>query len=154
MSIRLPERVGLANAKDLMFTARRIDGDAAPAIGLVDRRVPDDELDAAVDTLAGEICANSPGTNRIVKRLLRERLDRNRPDALAYERPAPTAAPRTWPSGWPARAATSELDERSQLARSADHGGDRAAAEVVERAVRRALRGARNSLNDSADSPG
>ena len=63
MSIRLPERVGLANAKDLMFTARRIDGTRAKEIGLVDQAVPDDELDAAVATLAGEICANSPGTN-------------------------------------------------------------------------------------------
>src|SRR6478672_4180630 len=51
MSIRLPERVGLANAKDMMFTARRIDGLAAKAIGLVDRVVADDELDATVDTL-------------------------------------------------------------------------------------------------------
>ena len=93
MSIRLPERVGLANAKDMMFTARRIDGDAARAIGLVDRSVPDDELDETVDTFAGEICANSPGTNRIVKRLLRERMDRNRPDALRYERSSPHGFP-------------------------------------------------------------
>lgn len=93
MSIRLPERVGLSNAKDLMFTARRIDGNAARAIGLVDRAVPDDELDAAVDTLTAEITANSPGTNRIVKRLLRERMDRNRPDALAYERSSPHGVP-------------------------------------------------------------
>ena len=93
MSIRLPERVGLANAKDMMFTARRIDGRAALAIGLVDRCVPDDDLDAAVDTLAGEICASSPGTNRIVKRLLRERMDCNRPDALAHERSSPHGFP-------------------------------------------------------------
>ena len=65
-----------------MFTARRIDGAAAAAIGLVDQAVPDDELDATVDALAAEIAANSAGTNRIVKRLLRERLDRNRAEAL------------------------------------------------------------------------
>jgi enoyl-CoA hydratase/carnithine racemase len=93
MSIRLPERVGLSNAKDLMFTARRIDGTAAKAIGLVDRCVPDEELDPAVDTLAAEIATNSPGTNRIVKRLLRERMERNRPDALAYERSSPHGFP-------------------------------------------------------------
>jgi enoyl-CoA hydratase/carnithine racemase len=93
MSIRLPERVGLANAKDLMFTARRIDANAARAIGLVDRAVPDDELDDAVDTLTAEITANSAGTNRIVKRLLRERMERNRPDALAYERSSPHGVP-------------------------------------------------------------
>ncbi len=93
MSIRLPERVGLANAKDLMFTARRIDATAAKAIGLVDRVMPDDELDAAVDTLAGEVAANSPGTNRRVKLLLRERFERTRPDALAYERSRPHGMP-------------------------------------------------------------
>src|SRR4051794_17865096 len=93
MSIRLPERVGLSNAKDLMFTARRIKGARAEEIGLVDRVVADDELDAAVDTLAGEIAANSPGTNRRVKLLLRERFERHRPDALAYERTSPHGMP-------------------------------------------------------------
>ena len=93
MSIRLPERVGLANAKDLMFTARRIDGSRAKEIGLVDQAVPEDELDAAVATLAGEVCANSPGTNRRVKLLLRERFDRNRPEAIRYERSSPHGTP-------------------------------------------------------------
>jgi enoyl-CoA hydratase/carnithine racemase len=93
MSIRLPERVGLANAKDLMFTARRIDGTRAKEIGLVDQAVPEDQLDAAVDTLAGEIAANSPGTNRRVKLLLRERFDRNRPEAILYERSSPHGMP-------------------------------------------------------------
>src|SRR5262249_44318228 len=92
-SVRLPERVGLSNAKDLMFTARRIDGTRAKEIGLVDQVVPDDGLDAAVDTLAAEIAANSPGTNRRVKLLLRERYERNRPDALAYERTSPHGMP-------------------------------------------------------------
>ena len=87
MSIRLPERVGLAAAKELMFTSRRDRrGRRRSAIGLVDRAVPDDELDATVDALAAEIAANSPGTNRIVKQLLRDRLDATR-DA----RPAPRA---------------------------------------------------------------
>jgi enoyl-CoA hydratase len=93
MSIRLPERVGMAAAKELMFTSRRIDAAAAADIGLVDRAVPDDDLDTTVDSLAAEIARNSPGTNRIVKRLLRERMDRNRPDALAYERSSPHGFP-------------------------------------------------------------
>lgn len=42
MSVRLPERVGRATAKELMFTSRRISGTEAAAIGLVDRAVPDD----------------------------------------------------------------------------------------------------------------
>ena len=93
MSIRLPERVGIANAKDLMFTARRIDGTRAKEIGLVDQAPPEAELDAVVATLAGEICANSPGTNRRVKLLLRERFERDRPAAIAYERSSPHGMP-------------------------------------------------------------
>ncbi len=61
MSVRLPERVGLATAKQLMFTSRRIAGTEAAAIGLVDRCVPDGELDDAVADLAAEISANSAG---------------------------------------------------------------------------------------------
>lgn len=93
MSVRLPERVGLATAKQLMFTSRRITGSEAAAIGLVDRCVVDDDLEAAVAALAAEICANSPGTNRIVKRLLADRADRTRTDALRHERTLPHGMP-------------------------------------------------------------
>ena len=63
------------------------------AIGLVDRAVPDDELDATVDALAAEIAANSPGTNRIVKQLLRDRLTTTRDAALLHERTLPYGLP-------------------------------------------------------------
>ncbi|MDJ0786879.1 MAG: enoyl-CoA hydratase/isomerase family protein [Myxococcota bacterium] len=93
MSVRLPERVGRARAKELMFTSRRIDGAEAAAIGLVDRAVPADGLDAAVAELASEITANSPGTNRIAKALLAGHADRSRSDALLLERNRPYGAP-------------------------------------------------------------
>lgn len=93
MSVRLPERIGRSTAKELMFTSRRIDGARAAAIGLVDRVVPDDELDAAVAGLAAEIVANSPGTNRIVKHLLFDRDQRHRDDALVHERHLPHGRP-------------------------------------------------------------
>ena len=93
MSVRLPERVGRSTAKELMFTSRRIDGRAAAAIGLVDRCVPDDELDEAVDALATEILANSGGTNRIVKRLIATQSDLDRTAALVHERSLPFGTP-------------------------------------------------------------
>lgn len=93
MSVRLPERVGRSTAKELMFTSRRIDGRTAEAIGLVDRCVPDDELDDAVDALATEILANSGGTNRIVKRLIAAQSDLDRTAALAHERSLPFGTP-------------------------------------------------------------
>lgn len=93
MSVRLPERVGRSTAKELMFTSRRIDGRTAEAIGLVDRCVPDDELDDAVGALATEILANSGGTNRIVKRLIAAQSDLDRTAALAHERSLPFGTP-------------------------------------------------------------
>ena len=93
MSVRLPERVGRSTAKELMFTSRRISGAEAAAIGLVDRCVPDDELDTTVAALAAEIVANSAGTNRIVKRLLADRHERTRAEALLHEREMPHGRP-------------------------------------------------------------
>lgn len=93
MSVRLPERVGLSKAKELMFTSRRISGVEAAAIGLVDYSVPDDQLDAKVDALAKEILANSWGTNRIDKQLLYAVGERTREEALAFERTLPFGLP-------------------------------------------------------------
>lgn len=93
MSVRLPERVGMSTAKEMMFTSRRIDGSTAAEIGLVDRVVPDDELDATVADLAGEIARNSPGTNRRVKRLLDDGANRPRSNALLHERSLPYGTP-------------------------------------------------------------
>jgi enoyl-CoA hydratase/carnithine racemase len=94
MSVRLPERVGLSTAKELMFTSRRISGSDAAGLGLVDRVCPDAELDATVETLAREIAANSADTNRIVKQLLRARGEAPRSMSLAFERQTPFGVPR------------------------------------------------------------
>jgi len=57
---RLPRIVGMAKAKELVYTARRIDAEMALSIGLVSRVVsPDQLLDAAME-LAGEIAKNGP----------------------------------------------------------------------------------------------
>jgi enoyl-CoA hydratase len=93
MSVRLPERVGLSTAKQLMFTSRRVDGATAAAIGLVDRAVPDDELDTIVETLLAEILRNSYGTNNRVKRLLMAQSDMTRTAALLHERSLPFGLP-------------------------------------------------------------
>jgi hypothetical protein len=67
MSIRLPERVGLAAAKRLMFTSGQVSATEALALGRVDQVAPDAQLDEAVDSLASQISANSPHANRIIK---------------------------------------------------------------------------------------
>jgi enoyl-CoA hydratase len=93
MSVRLPERVGRSNAKQMMFTSRRLDSAAALAMGLVDRVAADDSLDAEVAALAAEIVSNSAGTNRIVKSLLKAAGTMTRVDALEFERSMPYGRP-------------------------------------------------------------
>ncbi len=93
LSVRLPRRVGVSRAKELMFTSRRISGSAAAAIGLVDYCVADDELDAAVARLAAEVLANSRGSNRIAKALVAAAGERSWQDALRFERQMPFGMP-------------------------------------------------------------
>jgi enoyl-CoA hydratase/carnithine racemase len=93
MSVRLPERVGVARAKDLAFTGRRLTGSQAQAIGLVDRCVDDELLEEASMELARQIAANSPGTNRMTKALYAARPTMTREGALAFERTRPWGLP-------------------------------------------------------------
>jgi enoyl-CoA hydratase/carnithine racemase len=57
---RLPRLVGAAKAKELIFTAARIDADEALRIGLVERLVSDGELEPTVRDLAATIAAQPP----------------------------------------------------------------------------------------------
>jgi enoyl-CoA hydratase/carnithine racemase len=58
-STRLPAVVGLGRAKELIMTARLIDATEAERIGLVNRVVAPEELEAATDALVQELLANS-----------------------------------------------------------------------------------------------
>ncbi|HEY4897928.1 MAG TPA: enoyl-CoA hydratase/isomerase family protein [Solirubrobacteraceae bacterium] len=58
-STRLPAVVGLGRAKELIMTARTIDAHEAERIGLVNRVVAPDELEAATQALVDELLANS-----------------------------------------------------------------------------------------------
>jgi len=93
LSVRLPERIGVSNAKLMMFTSQQLTGTQALTVGLVDRVVADDELDAAVANLAAQISANSHDSNRIAKRLLHDSLAMPRQDALNLERTLPHGVP-------------------------------------------------------------
>jgi enoyl-CoA hydratase/carnithine racemase len=68
---RLPRVVGAGKAKELIWTAGRIDADEAYRIGLCERLVDDDGLDAEVAALAARIAAAPPlavqGTKRAVE---------------------------------------------------------------------------------------
>jgi len=81
----LPRLVGPARAKELVFTAARIDGDEALRIGLVNRVVEEVELDAAVDALAETIAAQPPLALMHAKRAIDAFPDEERSLQLAAE---------------------------------------------------------------------
>lgn len=94
MSQRLPRRVGLIRAKELMYTGRIVSGEEAVAIGLANECVPDDELQARTLAVAEQIVANSWHTLRADKMLVHGGLDRTLTDGLAFEREnSPGAGP-------------------------------------------------------------
>ncbi len=94
LSQRLPRRIGPLLAKEMMYTARRVDAHEAVRIGLVNRVVPDAELDDAAADLAASISALSWHTLRADKRLVNEGQHYTLAEGLAFERQAsPGAGP-------------------------------------------------------------
>jgi enoyl-CoA hydratase/carnithine racemase len=70
MTQRLPRRVGVYKAREMIFTAREYSGREAEAMGLATVCVPDDRLDEAVDELTATIVAGSWFSHREHKRVL------------------------------------------------------------------------------------
>lgn len=69
---RLVATVGHAFAREIMFTARRFNAEEALAIGLVNRVLPDDELDEFVRTTALALAENAPLTIACAKTVIDE----------------------------------------------------------------------------------
>ena len=67
---QLAEVVGMARARQVLFTGRSYRGEELRGIGLVDRLVPRSELEATIDGLAEEISANAPLALKGIKRIL------------------------------------------------------------------------------------
>ena len=68
----LPAHVGMAQARDLLLSARKLDAAEALRIGLVSRVVPHDELRSAALAAAGQVLQTAPEARAHVKRMLNE----------------------------------------------------------------------------------
>lgn len=86
MSQRLPRRVGIGRAKELMFSGRVVTGREAAEIGLAIKCVPDAELTSAVTRLARSFLENSWFTLRADKWLVNQGLNHTLADGLDFER--------------------------------------------------------------------
>ncbi|HEY6336179.1 MAG TPA: enoyl-CoA hydratase [Alphaproteobacteria bacterium] len=71
---RLVDLVGPAYAREIFFTARQFDADEALRMGLVNRVVPKEALEAAVKETAATIAANAPLTVAAAKLSIEEAL--------------------------------------------------------------------------------
>jgi enoyl-CoA hydratase/carnithine racemase len=81
----LARKVGLARAKELVFTGRRISGEEAFEMGLVTRLVEREALDTATAELAEEICRSSPVSVREAKRAIDRGVGVSLDDAIELE---------------------------------------------------------------------
>ena len=79
--------IGPAFAKEMFFTGRNFDAREAEKMGLVNRVVADDQLEATVDEMAQTIAGNAPLTVRCAKLVVGELLkDPDQRDVAATER--------------------------------------------------------------------
>lgn len=81
----LPRLVGLAKAKELMFFGDSLSAADAERIGLINKVVPADELDAAVADWAGRLAGSPTKAISLTKWLLNRSMDSDRVTALADE---------------------------------------------------------------------
>lgn len=71
---KLVDVVGPAFAKEIFYTARQFDSREALAMGLINRAVPDEELERHVAEYAAMIAANAPLTVASIKTIVGEAL--------------------------------------------------------------------------------
>jgi enoyl-CoA hydratase/carnithine racemase len=76
---RLVDLIGSARVKDLLITGRLIETDEAAALGLANRVVPPDTLDAEIRALALELSRRATSTIAATKALLQRIRDHRRP---------------------------------------------------------------------------
>lgn len=81
----LPRVISPGRAAEMLFTGDLVSAEEAEQMGLADRVLPDDELDAEVELLATKICASAPIAVQLSKHLVRISMSSSIEVGLAYE---------------------------------------------------------------------
>lgn len=66
----LPRRVGLARAKELIFSGRRVEAKEALDLGMIERVVPADALMEEATAMAKSMCAGSANSVALIKSIM------------------------------------------------------------------------------------
>lgn len=82
---RLPRRIGVAKAREMMFASRTYGGSEAAGMGLANHCFPDDRFADEVAKFCADILANSRRSNRAMKRLLMDTDGMSLAQGLAWE---------------------------------------------------------------------
>jgi len=82
---RLPRLIGVAKAKELIFTGEMIDAQEALRIGMVSKVVPQDQLMAEALSLAEKLSAQPPLAIRFAKKAVNTGMELDLDSALDYE---------------------------------------------------------------------
>jgi enoyl-CoA hydratase/carnithine racemase len=85
LTITLPPIVGQQKALDLLLTGRRIDGEEANALGLLDRFVALEEVRAEAHRMAAEIASSAPLAVRSIRATMRADIGARYRAATAHE---------------------------------------------------------------------
>ena len=86
MSQRLPRRIGILKAKEMMYSGRVVGGREAVELGLANKCVPDDQLMDTTIEMARGLLDNSWFTLRADKWLVNEGQKRTLEEGLRFER--------------------------------------------------------------------
>lgn len=81
----LPRTIGPGMALEMLLTGDMIDASEALRVGLVQRVLPTDELDAFVDDMAARVAASAPIAAQLAKHLVRVSQSASLEIGLAYE---------------------------------------------------------------------
>ena len=85
LTVTLPAAIGHQRAKEVLYTGERFDGDAAHALGILDRVVPAGELLDAAHDLARRIAAAAPLAVRSIRATMKGDLAERAVAAMAHE---------------------------------------------------------------------